>query len=194
MSTSITNRLQSLIAQASNQKSDGEVTRLRRRQQGATDAVVILADASDSMGNFVGSRRKIEILRDALAQIWPQSNATLIAFSSLPSFLPDPSALPAPFGSTALHLAIDAAQSLKPARTLVISDGQPDEKQAAIEAADKLTGQIDVIYCGSDSDLEAIAFMRQLARRSGGRCVVTPQNAARFNLIEPVRRLLLLTE
>lgn len=195
MSKAIANPLQSLITQAGEQQSAGEVSRLRQRQQAATDAVIILADVSSSMTEAAGSKSKYQILKDALNTVWPSAHgARLIAFDSIPEFLADPQSLPLPRGGTALHVAIQAAQCLRPGRTLIITDGRPDDKQAALAAADALTGRIDVIYCGLDSDLDAIAFLQRLARSTGGNCVVTPQNAGQLNLLEPVRRLLLLTE
>lgn len=161
----------------------------------ADDTVAILTDVSTSMAEAAGATSKYEILKTALRNVWPSAlNARLIAFDSLPEFLADPQSLPLPRGSTALHLAIEAAQSLHPGRTLVITDGRPDDKQAALDAADKLTGRIDVIYCGPDGDIDAISFLQRLARSTGGSCVVTPQNAGQLNLLKPVRRLLLLTE
>jgi len=196
MSTVLTNPLQALIGQASEQESLGEVSKLRQRQQQATSEIVILADVSSSMSEVAGGKTKIEILREALSHVWPDCpNAHLITFSSLPAFMMSPNDLPAPSGGTALHLAIEAAQPLRPGQTIVISDGQPDDQNAALAAANSLTGRIDVIYCGPDSDLEAIAFLQRLARSTGGQCVVTPQNANQSNsLLEPVRRLLLLPE
>jgi hypothetical protein len=191
MSTAIANPLQFLINQAANTESLGEVSRLRQRQQNATDEIVILADVSTSMDESAGGKKKIEILREALSKAWPNApNARLIAFSCLPVFLSDPQNLPEPSGSTALHLAIESAQSFKPSRTLVISDGRPDDEASALSAADDLTGQIDVIYCGPEGETQAILFLQKLARRTGGRCYVTPPQ----NLLEPVKRLLLLTE
>lgn len=190
MANDLINPLQAIIEKVAGQKPTGEVARLRRRQENATTAVVILADVSASMAEVVGAQRKIEILRDALSRVWPQSSARLIAFSSIPQFLASPAEIPEPSGSTALHFAIQAAQAFRPGQTIVISDGQPDDEQASLDAADNLTGQIDVIYCGPEGNTQAIAFLMRLARRTGGQYhATTPQN-----LIEPVRRLLLLSE
>ena len=189
MSTAIANPLQSLINQAAKEESIGTVTKLRQRAQTGNETVVILADISTSMDESAGNRKKIEILRDALASVWPAAlNARLIGFSSLPVHLSDPACLPSPFGSTALHLAIDSAKCLLPSRTVIISDGRPDNEMTAFAAADKLSGRIDVIYCGPEGDTQAILFMQLLARQTGGCCYVTaPQN-----LLEPIKRLLFL--
>lgn len=191
MSQSIANPLQSLINQAGKQESAGEASRLRQRQQAAGDAVVILADVSDSMAESAGGKSKYQVLKDALRQVMPNApKARLIAFSSLATFHSDPQSLPAPSGSTALHLAIESAQGFCPRRTIVISDGRPDSEQMALDAADRLSGRIDVIYCGPEEDYQAISFLQRLARSTGG----SYQGTAPTKLIEPVRRLLLLTE
>lgn len=195
MSTAISNPLQSLLLQAAKQMPSGEMGKVQRRMINATDAVIVLADVSDSMGEKVGAKRKIDILQSALTQVWPTlPTGRLIAFSSVPEFLADPSSLPSPSGSTALHFALQAAEGFRPRQTLVISDGRPDSEDAALEVADRITGRIDVIYCGRDEDTQAIAFLQRLARLSGGRCIVTPNGTKTLNLLQSVRRLLLLPE
>lgn len=97
--------------------------------------------------------------------------AMLIAFSSSPVEIASAAELPEPSGGTALHLALDLAGTVRPLRTLVISDGQPDSEAAALTAAGAITGSIDVIYCGPDSDTAARAFLTRLARTGGGRYV-----------------------
>jgi len=193
MTTALSNSLQALISKAAEQSSAGEVSRLTQRQQGTTPHVVILADASSSMAESAGTRSKIELVREALAQVWPQlAQGCLFAFASTVQALDSPYALLHPNGGTALHLALEAAQRLSPQQTLIISDGRPDSEEAALAAADYLTGHIDVIYCGPGDDTEAITFLQRLARSTGGRYISTPRLAAgRLNLLAPVQRLLL---
>lgn len=170
----LSNIFAGVIAQAAQAPAEtGAVERFARRVRDAGTAQVILLDVSGSMADLAGGRRKIEILRDALAATLPASpGATLIAFASRPEPLASLAALPEPHGGTALHLALDAAAVHRPRHTLVVSDGQPDDAQAALDAAERLTGRIDVIYVGSDSDAAAVAFMRRLARTGGGSAVV----------------------
>ncbi len=193
MSQAIANPLQSLLEQAAKQPTSGAVSRLRSRASGASGAVVILADTSASMSDWCGPDRKIDVLRRALSDAWPQlPGAHLIAFSTDPWTIRDPGALPPPGGSTALDRALAYIERLRPARTLVISDGRPDHAEAALAAADRITGRIDVIYCGPETDHIAIEFLQRLARDTGGTChVATPAKGAPLNLIAPVRRLLL---
>lgn len=174
-SRDLANPLQSLLskAAASLPAKSGETSRYRDRLDGATDAVVILADVSSSMQERAGARRKIDLLREALDSVWAAiPDGRLIAFASIPTEVQRPSDLPAPAGSTALDRAIEAAQLLRPRKTIVISDGQPDSEEDSLAAAGKLTGLIEAIYCGPDSDRGAIDFLRRLAAIGGGNVVV----------------------
>lgn len=194
----LANPLQALLAQAAEKlPQTGQVEKFRERLDAATDEVVILCDISSSMAESAGARRKIDLLQDALDQLgreFPQ--AQVIAFNSLTRYVPYPvSGLPEPEGGTALHLALEDAQHFRPRQTIVVSDGRPDSEQAALEAASRLTGKIDVIYCGPDSDREAIEFMQRLARANGGRVVVTNWTPTHGSELAPtMRRLLALPE
>lgn len=167
------NPIQGLIRRAAQTlpAATGEVARFSDRMRDAGIDHVILADVSSSMAESAGARTKFELLRAALAAAY-RPGIRLVAFSSTPTPCDSPAALPDPAGSTALHLALSAAATLRPRRTLVISDGQPDNRAAALEAARELPGLIDVLFVGPDSDKDAIAFMRQLASIGGGRVVV----------------------
>jgi Mg-chelatase subunit ChlD len=151
----------------------GQTERFKARMNGRGTAVIILCDVSSSMSEPAGANRKIDILREALENIWPDlPGASLIAFASTAGPVASPAALPSPNGGTALHLGLDAAAALCPSKMVVISDGRPDSENSALAAAARLGGVIDVIYCGPDSDTQAIAFMQRLARAGGGRVYV----------------------
>jgi hypothetical protein len=174
-SREIANPLQSLIAAAGKSlpAATGETERYRARFEHAGAAVVVLADCSSSMAESAGGRTKEAILREALGGCWPElPGAALVGFASTARRVDAPTDLPSPAGGTALHLALDAASALRPGRTLVISDGEPDDEDAALAAAGRVPGRIDVIYCGPDSNTQAIAFMRRLATAGGGVVVV----------------------
>ena len=160
MTRDLSNPLQSLIAGAAKAlpQATGQTERFKARMNGGGQGVVILADVSGSMSESAGSKRKIAVLQDALESLWPDlPDARLIAFSSIAATLASPADLPTPNGGTALHLGLDAARAIQPAKTVVISDGRPDSEDAALASAECLGGVIDVIYCGPDSDHEAIA-------------------------------------
>lgn len=163
--------LQALIAAASKASpTTGEVARHKARADAASapgSARVVIADVSSSMAERVGAYSKISLLRDALAG---QRFDRLVAFAVKPVEVASADMLPLPCGSTALHLALDHAARWRPGRTLVISDGQPDSESMALESAAQLSGVIDVIYIGPESDAVAVAFMKRLARAGSGRC------------------------
>lgn len=144
----------------------GAVERYQRRIDSAGSGVVIVADVSSSMAEPAGAARKIDILRDALAAAPP---ARLVAFSDAPREIQDAEQLPRPEGCTALDLALNYVTGLRPGRTLVISDGEPDNEERALAAAEKVPGPIDVIYCGREDNARARAFMARLARVGLGR-------------------------
>lgn len=150
----------------------GESARYRERH-GASGAgtQVILCDVSGSMAFSAGARRRIDHLREALEQV-TEPGHILIAFSSSARRIANPADLPAPSGGTALEIGLSEAARYDPGATLVISDGEPTNPDAALAAAETLPGVIDVIYCGSESNREAMEFMRRLARLGCGRVVV----------------------
>lgn len=136
-----------------------EVRQLSGRTLYSSEGLVVLADCSASMREEVGSLRKIDILRKALAQL--PSEARLVAFNSVAEVVEK---VPEPCGSTALHRALVLVQQLQPKRLVIISDGHPDDPQAALAEARRLNCAIDVIYCGSEGDVAAIQFMKMLVK------------------------------
>lgn len=186
------NPLADIIAQAARLPArTGATEQHRQRQQHATGGTVILADVSGSMAGSAGARTKYALLQEALDHVLPGlPGASLIAFASTATPIAPGAPLPSPAGGTALHLAIEAAAPARPSKTLVISDGLPDSEDAALRAAQLLTGVIDVIYCGSDDDHAAIAFMQRLARAGGGTLLM--RNLSREPLLPAVRQLLAL--
>lgn len=76
--------------------------------------------------------------------------------------------------------------------TLVISDGSPDNATTALGLAAQFRGVIDVLYIGPENDVEAIAFMRELAAAGGGRLRIedlsTPHGAG--NLLTSIAGML----
>jgi hypothetical protein len=177
----LTNPLKALISQASKQLPavTGETAKAQHRFGDGSGAVVVLCDCSGSMAESAGGRRKIDHATEALASVLPNvPGAVVVAFSSdaEESLLGSVTTLPEPSGGTAMHRGISAAGAHNPRLTVIISDGLPDSEEAALAAAEKLPGRIDVIYCGPDSDATALAFMRRLARIGCG--TVVPVNLA----------------
>lgn len=185
--------LQGVIDQAAKTtpRETGVVARFAQKLNAAGTATVVLADVSGSMAEPAGQKLKIDVLREAM-QIAVPPGAVIIAFSSTPQVVSSPTLLPAPGGGTALHLALEKAAQHQPRYTLVITDGRPDLPEAALQRAEALPGTLDVIYCGPDSDIEAILFIRKLAQVGAGRAHVHDirQAAARQALAPAIRAAL----
>lgn len=136
------------------------------------DQVVVIADVSPSMEARDGGSRegktRFQLLRDALNQL--PKEVKIITFSgtvrevgnaSQVNFIDD-------FGGTALHLGIEAALKYKPVRTVIISDGEPDSEILATQAVDKITGIVDVVFCGDPKNAHARSFLESLAKQAMG--------------------------
>jgi len=70
-------------------------------------------------------------------------------------------------GSTPLADAINFSKANSATRLVVISDGEPDDKDAAMNAAMLFLGRIDVVFVGRPG-CGGSAFLDRLARATGG--------------------------
>lgn len=176
MSTALTNLLQDIVKKAASAPAaqDSDLSKMRARFSNCSDDIVVLADCSGSMGDAIGGSniRKIEHLRIALTDLTKSHpGAIIFAFGYGAQRIHHISALPNEnnlMGGTDLTTAIEEAAKLRPRRTVIISDGLPDNEKTASEAIDTLTGQVDTIYCGPDGH-PAIQFLQSLSRKGGGR-------------------------
>lgn len=169
--------LQNIIKRMAATEVQGPAAQMKKRFTDCSDAIVVLADCSGSMADLVGSSgiskfRHLQIALEDIQQGFPKIR--LVAFGSIakeingPKHLPDPCRGMSFGGSTNLAGALELAALRKPRKTIVISDGLPDSESDALEAADRMTGAIDTIYCGPDSH-PAVEFLQRLSRRTGGR-------------------------
>ncbi len=77
--------------------------------------------------------------------------------------------IPEPGGTTPLAAAIRLAASLGAMHLFVVSDGEPTDRDGAMQAAHEAKCQIDVCYIGRPGD-SGEQFLRELARQHGGSC------------------------
>jgi len=77
--------------------------------------------------------------------------------------------IPEPGGTTPLDAAIRLAASHGATNLIIVSDGEPTDKEAALEAAKDAKCQIDVCYIGRPGDIGE-QFLRELAKQHGGSC------------------------
>lgn len=157
------NPLAGIIAAAQKLPAQTGATERAAAERARPARQIILADVSSSMREPAGTRRKIDVLRTALERAG--DSAEIVAFGSSVLPVARHAELPEPGGSTALHLALDYCR--RATSILIISDGHPDDPEAALAVASQLQARIDIIYCGPEHDHEGLAFMRRLARGGG---------------------------
>lgn len=159
--SNLSNPFESIIAQASKLPDSGIVQRYQNT--GFNPLGLILIDMSGSMSEKLESgRRKVDVLREALSNMAYQS--PIYQFANTCSYLGSYQAIPEPEGSTNLALAFSTIARREPKHVLLISDGCPDSRVAALVEARLLQAKISTLYIGLDTDKEAISFMEELAK------------------------------
>lgn len=137
-----------------------------------------ICDVSASMSerDAPHGQRRLDALNEILRLLQAENpTLRLIAFSDAPRYAAIP--LPAPGGSTALHLALDFAVPIAPGSSVaLISDGEPDDEAAALSAARRFPVAVNVFYCGSENGPGA-DFLRRLAALTGGQYQTTVLDA-----------------
>lgn len=145
-------------------------TLVQRRQ--AEKRTFLLLDCSGSMSDPCGEGlRKIDQLRTVVAGL--HVACPLVGFgldgAEEVRFI---ERIPDPFGSTPLDKAIAFAKDHQAQHLIVVSDGQPNSPEAALQAAGAFQGPIDVFYVGEPGG-PGEAFLARLAAHSGGQAQTT---------------------
>jgi hypothetical protein len=145
----------------------------------SSENAVLLVDTSISMeAHMRNGKTRINGLREVVTGIQSKRTTVMVAFGFCPSDagpleqsrnevgfvteIPD-----AKGGGTPLAEGIDFARTHGFGKAVVISDGCPNDRHAALEAARQFGGQIDVIYIGDPGDAGS-AFLDELAKATGG--------------------------
>lgn len=128
--------------------------------------IMMLLDCSGSMACYMANgRKRIDGLRDTVRSVQAEHEMKMIQFGNgAPCFV---NHVPDPSGGTPLHEGIDFARSVEAGRLLIISDGEPDSRSLAMQAARRFGGRIDVVFVG-DEGSSGEAFLRELANVTGG--------------------------
>lgn len=136
-----------------------------------SEHVFLMLDCSSSMKHKMrNGKTRIEGLREVVKGVQADRPCQMIAFGPNNGegrtvfFV---GGVPAPEGMTPLAEAILFAKEQNAGRVVVISDGWPDNPQAATEAAVAFGGQVDVVFVGDPGDPGA-AFLKSLAEATGG--------------------------
>lgn len=141
----------------------------------SADAIV-LADISDSMldldagrhadGTAMSRHQRAAQELASLQESLP-GKVVVVAFASQPRFCPGGS-LPVPNGTTNLTEALKfVAVADGTVDFIVISDGEPDNEESALEVASKFESKISTVYVGPEGGAGR-EFLKKLAQKSGG--------------------------
>jgi hypothetical protein len=117
-------------------------------------ATIIALAVSGSMAFPVTlDSRRIDVLRANPATILPAVPDTrLIAFNDDVFPLEPGQAVPEPAGGTALHLALERVAATRCEHVVVVTDGEPNDKHAAVAAGRKLDCRISTYFCGEETN------------------------------------------
>lgn len=158
-------------------------------------AIIVIVDTSGSMAasDSRGHKTRYAVACEELATLQKNNpgKIAVISFSSDAMFCPG--GVPHNYGQgTSVHLGLDFAKiadglpSLK--RIVLISDGEPDNRQAALDSAKTFKTKIDCIFVGPETEQAGRAFLNELAKASGGQSITS---AAAQDLAGKVERLML---
>ena len=191
--TNLINPLSSIIQQALQLPDSGVAANYQHRlASGNPDVFCLLLDTSGSMSSECnGKETRIDVLRKAVKSLdWQYYQ--MFTFDNLCRRIVSPDALwDCCGGSTNLALGLQEIAKLDPSKTIVISDGKPNDEDDALAAARKLTGTISTVFIGNDRDRDAIAFMRKLATQGCGNTFVRDLGKGHLELSETIQQLML---
>lgn len=154
----------------------------------------LLLDYSSSMADSVspyGLTRKIDALRQVAHDLRDDVSCPQVGFGGYAQsggirFLAE--SIPEPSGGTPLAEGIFFCKQQGAKHLIVVSDGAPNDREAALQAARDFDGPIDVFYVGPEGDAGA-EFMKRLAEATKGRVQVTTLKETKF-LTSAIRGLL----
>jgi Mg-chelatase subunit ChlD len=136
----------------------------------AQRTVMFLIDCSGSMNYpLVGGGTRMSALREVMRELAHQGHSRQMV--SIGGYGPVgflTHSIPEPSGSTPLAEAIEFAHFHGAGHLIVISDGEPNDPEHAMHAAQQFGGPIDVFFVG-DAGSQGEQFLQQLARHSGGK-------------------------
>lgn len=138
--------------------------------------IVTIVDVSGSMEmrDSRGGQSRYRVALEELAKLQQSrpGKVAVIAFSDSVEFVPG-GVPPMLGGGTDLAAALRFAHMADSAgmRFVVISDGYPDDDEAALREAAGYRGRIDTVYVGPESDRVGREFLQKLATANGGQAV-----------------------
>jgi hypothetical protein len=150
---------------------------------------VLLLDVSASMEQ--GRPRRIDLLWNAVSRLkTPASRWRVAAFSSRCQWV-DLKQHPEPQGSTDVAGAFVEIGKVAPTSVTIITDGQPDDPDAAHTAGLLLKCPIHICFVGDADDLQAVEFCRGLCEATKGTFATEALTLAALDkTLQTVRKML----
>jgi von Willebrand factor type A domain len=188
----LANIFTSIVAQAAKMPESGIAKQYTQRiETGNPDTCCILLDTSGSMNHKCKENwTRLDILRKAVSSLdWESTQ--IFTFDSTVDPIKSPSEIEFAGGGTNLTLALEKIMPLNPSHTIIISDGEPDNQDTSISAANRLTGRISTIFIGDDSDRSAIEFMQELAKIGCGSTSLSNLSSGHAQLSQQIDKLML---
>lgn len=156
----------------------------------AGDGVIVLLDVSGSMHESTSRHPVQRDLGDGNGVVWVDAptryealceaaeplrdKATLVAFACTASEVGPGDDIPLPGsngGGTDIGEGLRFVTEYRPARTILISDGEPESQwheREAFRLAELLPGTLETIFVGDETNERAKQFMRDIATKCGG--------------------------
>lgn len=135
--------------------------------------MVVVLDNSGSMEyrDTPQGKSRVDVAANHLTHLQGKypGKVALICFGSNVEYSPAGIILPVG-GRTDLALALEFTKVADDCglKIVVISDGEPNDENKALQVAKQYKSKIDVIYCGSETDNSGRLFLERLARATGG--------------------------
>jgi hypothetical protein len=127
---------------------------------------VLLLDVSASMGE--GRPRRIDVLWDAVRRLKTPHSRWRVAVFSRHCRWADVREVPEPHGNTDLAEAFKEIGQVRPSSVTLITDGQPDDTEAAHAAGLLLNCPINICFVGDEDETRAVEFCRRLCEATKG--------------------------
>jgi len=140
---------------------------------------IIIVDTSSSMGQHDsrGGNSRYEVACEELKNLQASLPGKLALLSFSDDVIFCPNGIPFNYeGMTDLSKALKFAKmgDVSGMRFIVISDGEPNDEQSALDVAKTYKARIDTIYVGPENG-DGQKFLQRLAKVSGGQGVTSAQ-------------------
>lgn len=166
-STELT-RLQNHLATQQGTRAMSLRERKAARSAGA-DRNILLLDVSGSMAAYAeGHTRRIDALWTIVQELRSNNVGFRCATFSDVTKWAELVECPELEGGTNLADAFYFVRKIEPMQITVVTDGEPNDEQAALNAAQSIGCKVNVMFVGSPSDTHAKAFCAHLASLCGG--------------------------